>query len=106
MTTSGDEGKLAPERRTRALLFASHALGAAAAFWFAHLLRFEFRLPESRAWMVVGLLGPVIAIKLTALFLCGVHRIEWRYATLRDLRSIAVARILSTAFIALVDALV
>jgi FlaA1/EpsC-like NDP-sugar epimerase len=81
----------------------AHALGGALAYWFAHLLRYDFQLPDERAMMVLVSVGPVVAVKLLCLTLLGTYRIVWRYAGVRDLRRIATAIACATAFIALGD---
>jgi len=57
----------------------------AAALLLSYSLRFEFDIPARRATGLVFQLPIVVAIQYASLRLAGVHRVMWRYVSLRDL---------------------
>jgi len=82
-------------RRCAAFLF--HAAGIGAAYWAAHLLRFDFSVPEEH-WASFGAtFWWVLASYLACIVVFRLYRGLWRFFTLRDCLISVVAFSLGTA---------
>ncbi len=80
-------------------------LAAAAAWWFAYLLRFNFDLPPQFQAELWHTLIWVVPLQGGVFYGFGLYRGIWRYASVSDLRRILFAVIAATALIPLVLAL-
>lgn len=76
-------------RRTLALLF--HVIGIFAAYYAAHLIRFDFDIPERQLDSFWPRAGLVTACYVFCIFAFGLYRGLWRFFTLRDCVITAVA---------------
>lgn len=85
------------------LIILTDALLTIAAFIVALMLRFEFNIivdPFLRALRPVILVG--VVVKPLVLYLAGVYKTVWRYATTRDFFRLSVAIIIGSVIISLV----
>lgn len=86
----------------RRLIAFSHDLVAAiAAWWLAHLFRFNFDIPPSHLASLKETLPWVIPIQAAAFLWFGLYRGIWRYASLPDLRRILLAVLTGAAAVPL-----
>ena len=67
------------------------------AYLLAYYLRFEAFLLHERQLYYAGTLPLIFGIKLPVFYLMGLYNGMWRYTSLRDLRNIVVAVLLSSA---------
>ncbi len=72
------------------------------AFFFAYLLRFEFKIPEVYLDNALNQLPFVVFVQFAALFLVGAYSILWRYVSLEDIKSFLKAAIISGVILILV----
>lgn len=78
--------------RTRTLFIAVvHVVLFAAAYAMAHMIRFEFTIPEQRRPLFWATLGLVVGIKFAAFYLFRQYRSWLRYVSLDDMKKIVVA---------------
>lgn len=76
----------------RTLLAFGHDVAAAVFAWyFAHLLRFNFDVPESFHRGMVQALPFVVSVQAVMFWWFGLYRGIWRYASLPDLKRIVLA---------------
>jgi FlaA1/EpsC-like NDP-sugar epimerase len=88
---------------TRKLLAVTHDLAAAAIAWgLAYLLRFNFELPGEFAHDMWQTLVWVVPLQGVVFWQFGLYRGLWRYASVTDLRRIALAVMAAAALIPLV----
>lgn len=80
--------------RISVLLFVDSVVSLLAVY-FAYLLRFDFRIPESFHSAIPYVMANVTGFTLSALFYCKVYRRIWKYATVRDLLSIVQAIVIA-----------
>jgi FlaA1/EpsC-like NDP-sugar epimerase len=93
-----------PGLRT-ALAIAHDVLAAAMAWTLAYALRFNFELPEKYIEQLFATLPWVVPLQAAVFLAFGLYRGIWRYASLADLRRIALAVAVATAAVALALAL-
>ena len=87
----------------RKFLAVAHDLIAAAIAWgLAYLLRFNFELPEEYAHDMWHTLYWVVPLQGGVFWYFGLYRGLWRYASVTDLRRIALAVLVAAALIPLV----
>jgi FlaA1/EpsC-like NDP-sugar epimerase len=84
-----------PPGLARACQFALDIAVLAGAFALAYLLRFDFVVPRHELGAAERQLLVVVSLQAFVLAAWGVHRILWRYVTLRDAQRIAAAICLS-----------
>jgi len=88
---------------TRKFLAIMHDLAAAAIAWsLAYLLRFNFELPDEFARDMWQTLYWVVPLQGVVFWQFGLYRGLWRYASVTDLRRIALAVMAAAALIPLV----
>jgi FlaA1/EpsC-like NDP-sugar epimerase len=75
----------------RVVVFAHDVLAAGIAWVAAFLLRFNFDLPEDYQELMFQSLPWVVGIHAAIFWVFGLYRGLWRYASLSDLQSIAMA---------------
>ncbi len=75
-------------RLATALMYAGFA---AAAFWFAFMLRFDFAVPRRQFEIFTVTLPLLVAVRLIGFYVFGLHRGLWRYAAVSDLLTILKA---------------
>ena len=74
-----------------ALALFHDALAAAAAWYFAYLLRFNFDLPIDHQTVMLEVLWLVVPIQIIAFVSFGLYKGTWRFASLLDLKRIFFA---------------
>jgi FlaA1/EpsC-like NDP-sugar epimerase len=80
----------------------AHDLAAVvAAWWLAHLFRFNFDIPPSHLSSLQSVLPWVVLSQFASFQLFGLYRGHWKYASLPDLRRILLAVLLGIALIPL-----
>ena len=80
----------------------AHDLAAiVAAWWLAHLFRFNFDIPPSHSSSLQSVLPWVVLSQFASFQLFGLYRGHWRYASLPDLRRILLAILFGIATIPL-----
>ena len=65
------------------------------AFTFAYLLRYDFQVPDGAIGTYLRLLPIVILLQLTVSYLCGIYSFIWRFVGLAEVRTFALAALLS-----------
>ncbi|MFH2058536.1 MAG: nucleoside-diphosphate sugar epimerase/dehydratase [Pseudomonadota bacterium] len=90
-------------RLTRNLFFilALDIVLVALAFYFAHLIRFDFNIPK---WALDNLLSLIVycsLIKIACFFVFDLYRGMWRYTSLTDLMNVGKASIVSSVCVIL-----
>ncbi len=83
------------------LIFLDIVLFAVSLF-MAHLVRYEFYLGNKDVMQLAGLLAWMIPLKSIVFSLIGLYGGMWRFTSLRDLRLLATACLLSTMLVLLV----
>lgn len=73
------------------LVFVHDVLAAAAAWCLAYWLRFNLDIPPPYLAGMLGSLGPVVLAQSVCFFVFGLYRGMWRFASLPDLKRIALA---------------
>jgi FlaA1/EpsC-like NDP-sugar epimerase len=73
------------------LVFLHDALAAVAAWWVAYWLRFNLDIPSTFAVSMLESLGPVVFAQSLGFLAFGLYRGMWRFASLPDLKRIALA---------------
>ena len=68
-------------------------------YYWAHLIRFDFNLPDWAWQRFIGTLVYVIGFKLVCFYSFDIYRGMWRYTGLKDLFDIVKAASLATVFI-------
>ncbi len=69
----------------------------AGAFTLAFFLRFDFSIPPTKLELLKTFIAPVIGAKLVIYYLAGVHRMLWRYTSVRSLLTILWSSVLGSA---------
>ena len=77
--------------RNVAIILGFDVLLLAFSWYFAHLLRFNFIIPESSLDSFKSILPFVIVIKLIVFYFCDLYRGMWRYTSIVDLLNIIKA---------------
>jgi hypothetical protein len=77
------------------LLFALDLLTLAAAFWFAYLLRFDFRIPTSEVHDALIQLSYVVLIQIATLILVGAYSFSGRTLRMTDITRLTGAACLA-----------
>jgi len=75
------------------------ALLTAASWYGAHLLRFNFQLPDASMGLVFRTLPIIVILKLVIFYLFDLYQGMWRYTSLNDLFNIIKATLLSSLII-------
>lgn len=68
----------------RGVRYALDLLALSAAYWLAFLFRFEFRIPDAHADVLLLNWPFVLAVQFAFLELFGIPRMSWRYLNIRD----------------------
>lgn len=68
----------------RGVRYALDVLALSAAYWLAFLFRFEFRIPDAHADVLLLNWPFVLVIQFAFLELFGIPRMSWRYLNIRD----------------------
>lgn len=84
------------------IAFLHDVLAAAAAWWLAYLLRFNFSLPPGFAEEMFHTLFWVVPLQSVIFWGFGLYRGVWRFASVADLRRILFAVVAATVLIPLV----
>ncbi|MEM7603185.1 MAG: polysaccharide biosynthesis protein, partial [Verrucomicrobiota bacterium] len=84
----------------RCLAFVFHVLGIVLAYTAAHLIRFDFQVPENHWMTFKDSLPWVIFAYVTCIVIFRMHQGLWRFFTLRDCLITVVAFTIGTAFAA------
>jgi FlaA1/EpsC-like NDP-sugar epimerase len=82
----------------RCLAFIFHLVGIAGCYLLAHLIRFDFEVPEKHWDSFYRTFGVVVASYLACILLFGLYRGLWRFFTLRDCVITGVAFAVGTVF--------
>jgi FlaA1/EpsC-like NDP-sugar epimerase len=77
--------------------FAHDVVAAAAAWWAAYQLRFNFEVPEAFAEGMIEALVWVVPLQAAVFWAFGLYRGIWRFASLTDLKRISIAVAVSAA---------
>src|SRR5882762_2810341 len=77
----------------RLFQFALDLTALTAAFLFAYLLRFDFRISDQELSVVLHQLPLVVAIQFGVLGLAGVYRLIWRYVGMAELKTFLYASV-------------
>jgi FlaA1/EpsC-like NDP-sugar epimerase len=72
------------------------------AFFFAYLLRFDFKIPSVFLDNALNQLPFVVFVQFAALFLVGAYSILWRYVSLEDIKAFLKAALISGVILILV----
>lgn len=67
--------------------------------YFAHLIRFDFTIPQQYSILLYRMLPFVLIIKVVSFYFFDLYRGMWRYTSIADLFNIIKASSLSTLFI-------
>ncbi|MGD9106802.1 MAG: nucleoside-diphosphate sugar epimerase/dehydratase [Desulfobacterales bacterium] len=67
--------------------------------YFAHLIRFDFAIPQSHSILLYRMLPFILTIKITSFYFFDLYRGMWRYTSIADLFNIIKASSLSTLII-------
>ena len=82
----------------RCLAFVFHLAGIAGCYLLAHLIRFDFDVPEKHWDSFYRTFWVVVASYLSCILLFGLYRGLWRFFTLRDCVMTALAFAVGTVF--------
>lgn len=82
----------------RCLAFIFHLVGIAGCYLLAHLIRFDFEVPEKHWDSFYRTFGVVVASYLACILLFGLYRGLWRFFTLRDCVITGIAFAVGTVF--------
>lgn len=82
------------------LLAIAHALAFTAAYYGAHLLRFDFVIPSKELDVFYSTVGWVVGVQLVAFGLLGQFHGWWRYVTFADLTALVRATLVSLIVLA------
>lgn len=85
--------------RNRLVIIIADILLLCSSFYFSHLIRFEFLIPQDAFDKFVWLLGVVLSIKVICFFFFDLYRGMWRYSSLNDFINIGKASTLGTIFL-------
>jgi FlaA1/EpsC-like NDP-sugar epimerase len=83
------------------LIFLDIAFFAASLF-LAYLVRYEFDLGNDDVMQLTGLLVWIIPLKFLVYLFSGLYTGMWRFTSLRDIRLLAIACLLSTMLVVLI----
>ncbi len=83
------------------LIFLGDILLVAFSWYFAHLLTFDFHIPESTSHALWRMVPLIIIIKITIFYIFDLYQGMWRYTSLTDLFSIFKSGTLSSVIIIL-----
>jgi len=86
-------------RRNFLVILCADVVLLAAAWYVAHLVRFEFVIPEERLTLLAKWLPAIILAKLTFFHFFDLYRGMWRYTSISDLLNILKASAVSSLFI-------
>jgi len=81
------------------IILVSDALLVAAAWYGAHLLRFNFQIPDAGMGLVIRILPIVVLLKLVVFYMFDLYQGMWRYTSLNDLFNIIKASVVSSLVI-------
>jgi len=81
------------------LVLTADIILVAFSWYFAHLLRFNFLIPQDTISAFPRMLPLIIGIKISAIYLFKLYQGMWRYTSLTDLSNILKAGSLSSLFI-------
>ena len=82
----------------RCLAFVFHLVGIAGCYLLAHLIRFDFEVPEKHWDSFYRTFWVVVASYLSCILLFGLYRGLWRFFTLRDCVLTGIAFAVGTLF--------
>lgn len=82
----------------RCLAFVFHLVGIAGCYLLAHLIRFDFEVPEKHWDSFYRTFWVVVASYLSCILLFGLYRGLWRFFTLRDCVITGIAFAVGTLF--------
>jgi FlaA1/EpsC-like NDP-sugar epimerase len=88
--------------RNSILVLATDVLVVAFSWYFSHLLRFNFDIPQPQFQTLIRLLPLMIGIKILAFLLFDLYQGMWRYTSLIDLFNIIKAGSLASAMVILI----
>lgn len=91
--------KLRVLNRNFLVVLAGDTLLLAAAWYAAHLLRFNFDIPEDYLSLLVKALPYVVVAKLLVFFFFDLYRGMWRYTSIADLINVIKAAITSSLLV-------
>jgi len=83
------------------IIFVLDAVLTAFSWYFAHLLRFNFSIPQETIYIIRHIVPLIIVIKLFSFYFFDLYQGMWRYTSLSDLVSIFKACCTSTLIIIL-----
>lgn len=89
--------KLLRNSRNFYIIFVIDAVLAAASFYLAYAIRFEFQIPVTEVQGMLRILPIVFIIKLSSFLIFRMYQGMWRYTSLPDLLNVARAVFASTA---------
>ena len=81
------------------LILATDTLFLICSLYFAHLVRFDFDIPQQYLMSFLGILPFVLVVKIASFFYLDLYRGMWRYTSVADLINIIKASTISTLFI-------
>jgi FlaA1/EpsC-like NDP-sugar epimerase len=87
--------------RNTYIIFILDILLVTLSWYIAHLLRFNFAIPENNLVLLMHILPVIIFIKILCFYFFDLYQGMWRYTSLTDLLDIVKAVILSSLIIAL-----
>jgi len=86
-------------RKNLILMLSADVLILAATWYVAHLIRFDFAIPDNWLNSCIILLPLVLGVKVVAFFLLDLYRGMWRYTSIGDLLNIIKAATVSSLII-------
>lgn len=89
--------------KTHGLTFLRDALIVAAAFYAGDLARFDGHVPLAYDHGLILALAFIIPVYVLSVYLWGVHRRMWQYASIPDLRTLLQAWVTGTAIVMAAD---
>jgi FlaA1/EpsC-like NDP-sugar epimerase len=83
------------------LVLATDILAVALSWYFSHLLRFNFDIPQAQFQTLIRLLPLIVGIKILTFLLSDLYQGMWRYTSLMDLSNIIKAGSLGSVIVVL-----
>ena len=87
-------------------MLATDMLAVAFSWYFSHLLRFNFDIPQAQFQTLIRILALIIGIKILTFLLFDLYQGMWRYTSLMDLFNIIKAGSLASAIVILMTLLI